>query len=276
MAPLPAARRDRRRARPASPGARRRGASVARALRAAGAALLALPALLLAGALGALVALALTGPARAAAGEAALCMAAAERAARAHGVPAPVLRALTLTETGRRRDGRFEPWPWTVNMEGEGRWFDDPAEALDYVARERARGARSFDVGCFQVNHLWHGDAFPSVAAMFDPDANADYAARFLKGLHVETGDWTAAAGLYHSRTPKFRDRYAARFAEILARAPEPLPQEAAPGPTLWRAAALPRTAGATGMGLLTAAAGPLAAPARGPLISGGARPLID
>lgn len=149
---------------------------------------------------------------------AAICLAAGDRAADAHGVPRAVMRALTRTETGRSFGGALQPWAWTVNMEGAGHWFDNRAEAQDYVAREQARGARSFDVGCFQLNHRWHGQAFASVEAMFDPAANADYAARFIKGLHAESGAWDRAAGLYHSRTPEFRDRYAARFARILGR----------------------------------------------------------
>lgn len=153
-----------------------------------------------------------------AADPAAICLAAGDRAADAHGVPRAVMRALTRTETGRARGGALQPWPWTVNMEGAGHWFDSRAEALAYVAREQARGARSFDVGCFQLNHRWHGQAFASVDAMFDPAANADYAARFIKGLHAEGGSWDQAAGLYHSRTPEFRNRYAARFARILGR----------------------------------------------------------
>ena len=153
-----------------------------------------------------------------AANPAAICLAVADRAADAHGVPRAVMRALTRTETGRAYGGALQPWPWTVNMEGAGHWFDSRAEALAYVAREQARGARSFDVGCFQLNHRWHGQAFASVEAMFDPAANADYAARFLKGLHAEGGSWDQAAGLYHSRTPEFRNRYAERFARILSK----------------------------------------------------------
>lgn len=148
---------------------------------------------------------------------AAVCLQAAADAGRRHGVPAEVMRAITRTETGRARGGALEPWPWTVNMEGAGRWFDSPAETLAYVRAEQARGARSFDLGCFQVNHRWHGEHFTSLEAMLDPYANGDYAARFLSLLHEETGDWVAAAGLYHSRTPEFRDRYAARFERILS-----------------------------------------------------------
>jgi hypothetical protein len=146
-----------------------------------------------------------------------VCLAAADAAADEHGVPRAVLRALTRTETGRARGGKLEPWPWTVNMEGAGHWFESRAEAEAYVASERARGARSFDVGCFQINHRWHGEAFASVSAMFDPRANADYAARFMAGLHAETGDWGRAAGFYHSRTPEFFGRYRARFEKIMA-----------------------------------------------------------
>ncbi len=153
------------------------------------------------------------------------CLAAADAAADAHGVPRAVLRALTRAETGRPRDGRLEPWPWTVNMEGKGAWFETRAEAEAHVAREQARGARSFDVGCFQINHRWHGEAFASVHAMFDPRANADYAARFMAELHAETGDWGRAAGFYHSRTPEFFTRYRTRFERILAGAPSDEPR---------------------------------------------------
>ncbi|MGB3148827.1 MAG: transglycosylase SLT domain-containing protein, partial [Paracoccaceae bacterium] len=58
----------------------------------------------------------------------------------------------------------------------------------------------------------WHGENFQSVAHMFDPTANATYAARFLRDLYAEKGSWEAAAGAYHSRTPAYAERYAARF----------------------------------------------------------------
>ncbi|MCX7890624.1 MAG: transglycosylase SLT domain-containing protein [Rhodobacteraceae bacterium] len=151
-------------------------------------------------------------PAGAVGDPAAICEAAAREAAATTGVPLAVLMAISLTETGRRQAGRMRPWPWTVNMEGAGHWFADREAALAYVAREFARGARSFDVGCFQINYRWHGHAFPSVEAMFDPRANAIYAARFLARLHAEAGDWSLAAGAYHSRTPAFAERYRARF----------------------------------------------------------------
>ncbi|PCD76625.1 transglycosylase SLT domain-containing protein [Pseudothioclava arenosa] len=143
---------------------------------------------------------------------AALCESAAEMASARTGVPVSVLKAISLNETGRKLNGQFRPWAWTVNMEGKGVWFETRDEARAYVAKEYQRGARSFDVGCFQINFKWHGEAFASIDAMFDPLENGIYAATFLKELYQEKGSWKAAAGAYHSRTPKYADRYAARF----------------------------------------------------------------
>src|SRR5699024_6482524 len=94
---------------------------------------------------------------------------AARQAARAHDVPLDVLRAISRAETGRPRQGGLQPWPWTVNMEGRGRWFDNADAARAYVFAHFKAGARSFDVGCFQINYRWHGDAFRSIDEMFDP-----------------------------------------------------------------------------------------------------------
>ena len=62
------------------------------------------------------------------------------------------------------------------------------------------------------MNWRWHGENFVSVAQMFDPLANASYAAGFLKDLEAESGDWSVAAGAYHSRTPDEAARYRTAF----------------------------------------------------------------
>ncbi|EKE43767.1 transglycosylase, Slt family protein [Oceaniovalibus guishaninsula JLT2003] len=129
------------------------------------------------------------------------------------GVPFDVLMAISLTETGRKQNGRTTAWPWTVNTEGKGTWFDDYGAALSYARQSQAAGARSFDVGCFQINYRWHGQHFASLDAMFDPLVNARYAARFLSNLHAEYGDWQQAAGAFHSRT----EVHAARYRKIFA-----------------------------------------------------------
>jgi hypothetical protein len=143
---------------------------------------------------------------------AAECDRAAVEAAQDYDVPLDVLRAITRVETGRGLDGVMQPWPWTINVGGRGAWFDSFDEALDRAERAVAGGVTNFDVGCFQINYGWHGENFSDVAAMFDPRANASYAARFLQDLHKETGDWRLAAGAFHSRTPDKAKIYLARF----------------------------------------------------------------
>ncbi len=102
-------------------------------------------------------------------------------------------------------------------MEGIGRWFDTQEQAYSYALEKKREGARSFDVGCFQINYRWHGDQFASLREMFDPEANAIYAANFLKKLFAETGDWREAAGAYHSRTEEHAAKYRSRFSRIYA-----------------------------------------------------------
>jgi len=155
-----------------------------------------------------------TAPAK---GEAGYCNAAAIAAANNTAMPPDVLLALTLVETGRNRDGLFKPWPWTVNMEGKGYWFDTRDEAVEFVTKSYATGARSFDIGCFQINHRWHGDAFTSFEQMFEPLDNAAYAAKFMTSLYKEGGSWSWAAGAYHSRTTALASKYRTRFNRIIA-----------------------------------------------------------
>jgi hypothetical protein len=113
-------------------------------------------------------------------------------------------------ESGRRdpSSGDWNPWPWTVNAEGQGFFFDNQAQAIAAVRAMQARGMRSIDVGCMQVNLMHHPDAFASLAQAFDPSANADYAARFLNDLFTQAGSWPKAARLYHSATPGIGDDY--------------------------------------------------------------------
>ena len=68
-----------------------------------------------------------------------------------------------------------------------------------------------------QINYRWHGHAFPSLDAMFDPEWTATYAAQFLRTLYEERGSWSAAAGAYHSLSPELAAIYRTRFDRLLA-----------------------------------------------------------
>ena len=125
----------------------------------------------------------------AAADPADLCYTAARTAAADTGVPLRILLALTLTETGRtRKDGTLAAWPWALNKGGEGLWFDSRAAARAHLETALAEGVSNVDVGCFQLNHRWHAQAFDSLDAMLDPETNALYAARFVLRLYQDLG----------------------------------------------------------------------------------------
>ncbi len=137
-----------------------------------------------------------------------VCVAAILEAQEQYGIPDNILLGIGLQEAGRTKDGTLTVWPWSVNAEGEGRYFANASEAEAWVRQKLAAGIRSIDVGCMQINLRWHPDAFPTLQAGFDPAANADYAARFLVELKNRTGSWALAAGSYHSLTPEKRDHY--------------------------------------------------------------------
>ncbi|MCQ9155060.1 transglycosylase SLT domain-containing protein [Acidomonas methanolica] len=140
------------------------------------------------------------------------CRDAVTLAEREAGMPPRLLDAVSKVESGRRlKEGEFAAWPWTINVEGQGYFYDSKAEAIAAVRAFQAQGAVSIDVGCMQINLHHHPDAFASLDEAFDPLSNARYGARFLTSLHARLHDWLAAAGAYHSLTPALGQDYARR-----------------------------------------------------------------
>ena len=152
-----------------------------------------------------------------------LCKAAIGVVERMTGVPDRLMQAISIVESGRRSaDGTVAAWPWTINVEGVGEVFDTKQQAIAAVNAHRARGARSIDVGCMQVNLLHHGSAFASLDDAFDPGANARYAAQFLQQLLAQTGSWPRAVAGYHSLTPDLGEPYSRKVLAVWARPETP------------------------------------------------------
>jgi hypothetical protein len=141
------------------------------------------------------------------------CDRAAAQASERTSVPIDILLAITRVEAGR---GGENPWPWTINADGKGTWYDTKEEAVQAATSHLADGTGTFDVGCFQLNIRWHGENFASLDDMFDPTRNADYAASFLMDLFQESGDWAAAVAAYHSRTSALAEAYLEKVKAVL------------------------------------------------------------
>ena len=159
----------------------------------------------------------------------AACEAAIAVAERAHRIPDKLMPAISRVESGRFDPiaRRVRAWPWTINVEGVGSYFDTKDQVIATVRALQARGIRSIDVGCMQVNLMHHPTAFPTLDDAFDPPANARYAAQFLTALRARTGDWNLAAANYHSADPDRGEDYQRRvFGQVMT------PMPGARGPT--------------------------------------------
>ena len=153
--------------------------------------------------------------------------------ARAHGIPAEVLYAVSLTETAMapgdmagvmqysRRDGRLpdvsRPWPWTINVAGKGYRYASRLEAWQALQVFLKRyPARRIDVGIAQVNLGWNGHRFPSTWAAFDPYTSLETAAVILQECRQRHPDsWLKAASCYHHPAG---GKLAARYTAVVRR----------------------------------------------------------
>lgn len=138
------------------------------------------------------------------------CESAIDAASMTSVVPNGLLHAIAVVESGRPdpRSGTIQPWPWTIDVGGQGYYFPTKAAAISAVRTLMAAGISSIDVGCMQINLSYHPAAFRNLDQAFDPMANARYAAVFLTRLYDSSLDWTKAAGAYHSQTPTLAQPY--------------------------------------------------------------------
>ena len=142
------------------------------------------------------------------------------RQERLYGIPARLLHAISLAESGRYDSNvkAVRAWPWTVMAEGRGRYLSSKQEAIAEVRVLQAKGVRNIDVGCMQVNLRAHPNAFETLDEAFEPATNVAYSARFLSSLYDTAGNWTLAASYYHSQTPHLAAAYRERLVKIWER----------------------------------------------------------
>jgi hypothetical protein len=135
------------------------------------------------------------------------------------GIPDHLLAAIAHIESGRRdpQTGSVDPWPWSINVEGTDHIYDTEAEVIAAVKMYQSQGKRSIDVGCLQVNLMYHPDAFATLEQAFDPLTNAQYAAKFLTDLYRQSGTWPQATANYHSATPDLGGPYQQKVMAILS-----------------------------------------------------------
>ncbi len=132
------------------------------------------------------------------------------------GIPENLLRSVAIAESGRSdQKGNQTPWPWTINVNGQGYVFSNKQEAINAIKKFQKNGVSSIDVGCMQVNLKHHPNAFRNLSDSLDPQLNVAYAARYLKELKQNHQSWHAAVAHYHSATPQFHKPYRSKVVNI-------------------------------------------------------------
>lgn len=139
-------------------------------------------------------------------------------------LPTDLLYAICLQESGfTRKSGTYAPWPWTLNIGGQGRRYDTHGDALKALLEHISshadiRTKYMVDVGMCQINLYWHRQYLRldenGLRELLLPQQNAAYAARYLNNLWRETNSLSVATGLYHSRNPTRAAHYRYRVSE--------------------------------------------------------------
>lgn len=159
--------------------------------------------------------------------QSAACVAAIAAAEQAYATPPGLLLVIGKVESGRPTapSNTLQPWPWTVDADGQGIFFDTKQKAVDWSRKALASGTVTYlDVGCMQIDLRMHPAAFRNLEEAFDPAANANYGARYLRDLHDTdaAGNWYTAVGFYHSHTQVEAAAYRAQVAAVAAGLPAP------------------------------------------------------
>jgi len=141
-----------------------------------------------------------------------ICEAHTDELEQAFDLPAGLLKAITRVETGRpNAEGIRLGWPWSINHDGKGLFFDSKKDMLAYARQQIAAGNTRMDIGCMQISLFWHGDQFADLEDMADPSSNIAYAAAFLADLKARHGSFDQAIRHYHNADPAQNTPYVAR-----------------------------------------------------------------
>ncbi len=115
------------------------------------------------------------------------------------GIPASVLFAVALQESGTRLRGHTVPWPWTLNVAGAPQRFATRQQACSALIQAlAAHDPKRIDVGLGQTNLGYHPERYTSACDGLDPHANLAATAALLREHRAAAADWVVAAGRYH------------------------------------------------------------------------------
>lgn len=149
-----------------------------------------------------------------------------ERIATKHGVPPAIFYAVALAESGYTKGGIYNPWPWTLNIEGNSQRFETLVHARTRLLHVVSEG-KHVDIGIMQVNSYWHRHRVSRLSDILDPYVNLNIAAEILVEQRQRSDGWWQAVGRYHApgndnaslaRAERYRTRVKALHEKYLGR----------------------------------------------------------
>lgn len=122
-------------------------------------------------------------------------------------LPNKLLTSISLVESGMVKGKTINSWPWSLNINGKSKYFDNKKDTLIFLKKSLQKN-RNIDVGCMQINYKFHGHNFNNLDHILNPEENVKYAAKFLKKLFKRHKSWNEAISRYHSSEPIRKKRY--------------------------------------------------------------------
>ena len=145
-----------------------------------------------------------------------VCEDLANKYSKKHNIPDGLVASISRVESGRvDQTGGKKAWPWTLNLAGDSKFFENKAQTLDFLGHALGEGKTNIDIGCMQINYKWHKDEFSGIEQMLDPDQNVKYAIKFLKQLFERHQNWEDAVKHYHSSTESLHTKYYRKVARV-------------------------------------------------------------
>ena len=143
------------------------------------------------------------------------------KAANTKNIPPAIFYAIAKTESLYKYKhpdldkAIYQPWPWSLNINGVAFRFDNRLDAFDALQGSISNG-ESVDAGIMQINWRWHKHRFDQPWSILDPHKNLEVAATILREQYERSLDWWSAVGAYHApgnddisrqRAERYRDR---------------------------------------------------------------------
>lgn len=147
-----------------------------------------------------------------------------DRALQVAGVPAEIMYAIGLQESGTTLGGKrgFAPWPWVLNVNYQGRYFTTQEQARAALADEVQRGNKNVAVGMLQIYLRYNGHRVSDPLTLLDPSVNLRVAAEVLADCGQLYPDTFGKLACYYSGDMDAAGQWYAR--QVFGRAGLPPP----------------------------------------------------